>query len=72
MVVRFLNEFGFGFASDSLQAMDYSRKNGAKVINNSWGGGRKDSGEYFALKAASDEDIVLVMAAGNDALDNDS
>ena len=72
MSVRFLNEFGFGFSSDSLQAIDYARKNGAKVINNSWGGGRKDSGEFFALKAASDEDIVLVMAAGNDGLDNDA
>jgi thermitase len=72
MGVRFLNEFGFGFSSDSLQAIDYARKNGAKVINNSWGGGNKDSGEFFALKAASDEDIVLVMAAGNDGSDNDT
>ena len=71
MGVRFLNEFGFGFSSDALQAIDYSRKNGATVINNSWGGGPYDSGLYFAFKAASDADIVLLVAAGNDSEDND-
>lgn len=71
MTVRFLNDYGFGFSSDSLQAIDYARKNGATVINNSWGGGPFDSGEYFAFKAASDEGIVLVVAAGNDGVDTD-
>lgn len=71
MAVRFLDETGSGFASDALQAIDYSRKNGARVINNSWGGGPKDSGLYFAFKAANDADIVLVVAAGNDGADND-
>lgn len=72
MAVRFLDETGAGFASDALQAIDYSRKNGASVINNSWGGGPKDSGLYYAFNAANDADIVLVVAAGNDTEDNDN
>jgi len=71
MAVRFLDETGNGFSSDALQAIDYSRKNGARVINNSWGGGPDDSGVYYAFKAANDADIVLVVAAGNDGEDND-
>lgn len=71
MAVRFLDDFGNGFISDALQAIDYSRKNGAKVINNSWGGGGFDSGLYFSFKAASDDDISLVVAAGNDSINTD-
>lgn len=71
MTTRFLNDFGFGFSSDALQAIDYARKNGATVINNSWGGGPYDSGAYFAFKAASDEGIILVVAAGNNGVDTD-
>jgi hypothetical protein len=71
MGIRFIADEQGGLSSDGLQAIDYARKNGARVINNSWGGGPNDSGLFFALKAASDDDIVLVMSAGNDTVDTD-
>jgi subtilisin family serine protease len=72
MGVRWIADDGSGFTSDALQAVDYARKNGARIMNNSWHfGGQNDSGLFFALKAANDAGLLSVVAAGNDGLDTD-
>ena len=53
-----------------LEALDWAVKDGADVINNSWGGGpggNPASSPYqAAFKAAEDAGVVVVTAAGND------
>lgn len=53
-----------------LEALDWAVKDGADVINNSWGGGAggdpANSPYQAAFKAAEDAGVVVVTAAGND------
>ena len=53
-----------------LEALDWAVKDGADVINNSWGGGAgadpATSPYQVAFKAAEDAGVVVVTAAGND------
>ncbi len=53
-----------------LEALDWAVKDGADVINNSWGGGPggdpASSPYQAAFKAAEDAGVVVVTAAGND------
>jgi len=53
-----------------LEALDWAVKDGADVINNSWGGGAggnpSTSVYRTAFKAAEDAGVVVVTAAGND------
>ncbi len=53
-----------------LEALDWAVKDGADVINNSWGGGAggDPAGSVYrqAFKTAEDAGVVVVTAAGND------
>jgi subtilisin family serine protease len=69
MALRFLDAFGAGTTADAVSAIEYANDKGAHIINNSWGGG----GYSQALKDAIDASSALVVcAAGNDGLNNDS
>lgn len=62
---------GYGFGSDTmlLEALELAVKDGADVINNSWGSGvgfAADSIFQTAITNAEDSGIVVVNAAGND------
>uniref|UniRef100_UPI00404742BF S8 family serine peptidase n=1 Tax=Rheinheimera sp. TaxID=1869214 RepID=UPI00404742BF len=56
-----------------LEALDWAVKDGADVINNSWGGGAggdpANSPYQAAFQAAEDAGVVVVTAAGNDGPD---
>ncbi len=66
MPVRFLDLTGSGTTADAIAAIDYATKNGAHIINNSWGG----TGFSQALKDAIDAfPGIVVCAAGNGGLD---
>ncbi len=70
--LKFLNESGVGKTSDAINAINYAINRGAKVINNSWGGGSYSSTLHSALTTAYNNGIVIVAAAGNSSSNNDS
>ena len=39
MALKFLDYYGYGSTGDAINAIDYAVRNGAKILNNSWGGG---------------------------------
>ncbi len=57
--------------ADVLAAIAYARDNGADIINMSFGAHVWSSFERNAIKAAGQQGILVVAAAGNDARDND-
>ena len=71
MPVKFLDETGQGLTSDAVSAIEYAVANGAKVINNSWGGPGSNSLQQ-AIIAAGNAGRLVVSAAGNDGMNIDS
>ncbi len=75
MALKFLNSSGAGTTADAVRALDYATNNGAKVINNSWGG---DTGDLTsdpvcqAITRALAAGATVVSAAGTPAADLDS
>jgi beta propeller repeat protein len=76
MAVKALNTEGSGTSTDLANAISYAAKNGAKVINNSWGSRYRDASnaeDNFVIKdaviEASQRKAIVVFAAGN-ASDN--
>jgi subtilisin family serine protease len=71
MPLKFLDSNGMGTTSDAVKAIYYAVNNGAKVINNSWGGGGYSNALVEALNYAYNNKVVLVAAAGNSSNNND-
>lgn len=71
MALRFIGPNG-GTTSDAIRVINYSRLNGAHIINASWGGGGYSEGLANAIKACYAADIPVVAAAGNFTRDNDT
>lgn len=69
--LKFLNN-GVGRTSDAINAINYAINQGAKVINNSWGGTSYSSTLHSALTTAYNSGIVIVSAAGNSSSNNDN
>jgi subtilisin family serine protease len=68
MTLKFIGPDGSGSTSDAILAIEYAKKMGVKITNNSWGGPEYDQ----ALKDAIDKsNILIVAAAGNEGLNND-
>lgn len=65
MPLKFLDGNGSGTTAAAILAIEYAVDNGAKVINNSWGGPSYSRALHDAYKYAYDNDVVLVTAAGN-------
>jgi subtilisin family serine protease len=72
MPLKFLDENGSGTTSDAVKAIYYAVNNGAKVLNNSWGGGGFSNSLLNAIAYAYDHKVVFVAAAGNAASNNDT
>lgn len=72
MPLKFLDQNGSGSTSDAIIAMTYAVNNGAKVINNSWGGGSYSRALHEAYTYAYNSNVVIVSAAGNDGNNIDS
>ena len=72
MPLKFLDQNGSGSTSDAIMAISYAVNNGAKVINNSWGGGSYSRALHDAYTYAYNHNVVIVSAAGNDANNIDS
>ncbi|MEY2879572.1 MAG: hypothetical protein RLZZ15_1952 [Verrucomicrobiota bacterium] len=72
MIVKNSDASGSSSQSDSALCVDYAIANGAHVINCSFGGTSFSQTFFTALKAARDAGVIVVCAAGNDGLNNDT
>jgi subtilisin family serine protease len=72
MALKFLSAGGSGYTSDAIEAINYAIAKGAKILNNSWGGGGYDGALYNAIVAAKNSGIIFVAAAGNSGANNDT
>lgn len=72
MPLKFLSAQGGGRLSDALEAINYARMMKVNVMSNSWGGGGYSKALEDAIRAASEEGILFVAAAGNETNDNDA
>jgi len=66
LAVKFMNSRGKGTTSDAITAIDYAVKQGAKIVNCSFGSTAKSSALKDAVDHAQDKKVLLVVAAGND------
>jgi len=71
MALKFLAADGGGYISDAIAALNYAVRNGAKISNNSWGGGGHSQALLDAIRAAGNKNHIFVAAAGNESNDND-
>ena len=69
MPLRVLGDDGSGYVSDAITAYTYAARNGARVVNASFGGPSFSRAEHDAIAAAPN--TLFVVAAGNDAANND-
>jgi subtilisin family serine protease len=73
MGVKIFGDDGYSATSSQIAAaIRYSADNGARVSNNSWGGGGYSPAIYDAIRYAGDQGQLFVVAAGNDAANLDS
>lgn len=71
MVLRAFDAVGIGTVADVIEAMQYARLNGAKVINASYADTSFSQAEQDAINALNSAGILVVAAAGNESTDND-
>ena len=71
MPLKFLDNQGVGSTSDAISAIYYAIENGARVLNNSWGGPNYSAALHEAVAYSYNQGIVFVAAAGNTGTDND-
>lgn len=72
MPLKFLNSSGSGSTSKAIDAIMYAVNNGAKVINNSWGGSTYSRALHEAYTYAYEHNVVIVSAAGNSSANLDT
>jgi subtilisin family serine protease len=71
MALKFLSAGGSGSTSNAVRALDYAVAEGAKITNNSWGGGGFSSALSDAITRAQAAGQIFVAAAGNSNNNND-
>jgi serine protease len=72
MALKFLGASGSGSTSNAVRAIDYAIAKGAKILNNSWGGGGYSLALEQAITRAQTAGVIFVAAAGNAAANNDT
>jgi len=71
MVLRVFDDVGNATVADLIEAMEYARGNGAKIVNASYAGPDFSQAEKDAIAQLNSSGILLVAAAGNESADND-
>ena len=71
MGCKFLSASGSGRTSDAITCINYAVSKGARVLNNSWGGGGYSQSLYDAIAAARAKNVIFLAAAGNSGSNND-
>ncbi len=72
MALKFLAANGSGAISNAVRALDFAVAKGAKISNNSWGGGGYSASMHASLIAAEAAQHLFIAAAGNASSDNDA
>jgi subtilisin family serine protease len=71
MPVRFLDKDGNGTTEHGIDTILYAAKNGAKIINASWGSYLRSEALADAIRFAYSQGTLVIAAAGNDSKDTD-
>ncbi len=76
MPLKFLGRGGFGTTANAIKAINYAidrKQHGVnvRVINASWGSTQYSRALEDAIRAAGEQGILFVAAAGNNGTDND-
>jgi len=71
MAVKMLDATGGGTTAAAVESVLYATNMGAKISNNSWGGGGFSQALLDAILAANDSGALFVAAAGNASSNND-
>ena len=71
MALKFLSSSGSGTTADAVEAVLYASAMGARISNNSWGGGGYSLALEDAIRTAHEANSLFVAAAGNSNSDND-
>lgn len=69
--LKFLNKNGLGDTNNAIKAIYYAISMKADVINASWGNPTYTPELYSAIVKARDAGIMIVVAAGNNSVNND-
>ncbi len=72
MPLKFLDGKGSGTTANAVRAIDYAVRNGARVINNSWGGPSYSRALHEVMTYAYNSSVLIVSAAGNYHSNNDA
>lgn len=72
MPLKFLDSKGSGSTANAVRAIDYAVRNGARIINNSWGGPSYSRALHEVMSYAYNSSVMVVSAAGNYKSDNDA
>lgn len=72
MAVRVLDATGSGTTAAVIQGLNFAITHGARVVNMSLGGASFDQAFSDAITSAQDSGVVVVVAAGNSAVNTDS
>jgi subtilisin family serine protease len=72
MPLKFMDSTGSGTTSNAISAIYYAINNGARVINNSWGGPGYSQALHDALTFAYNHGVFIASAAGNYGTNNDA
>ena len=65
MPIKYLDSSGSGLSSNAVRAIDYAIKNGAVVLNNSWGSMNSSRAVSDAIERTRQAHMLFVAAAGN-------
>ncbi len=72
MPLKFLSARGSGSTADAISALDYAVMMGARISNNSWGGGAFSQALFDSIAAAQTAGHLFVAAAGNSSVNTDT
>jgi len=73
MAIKIFSSGGRGGPLDGvLEAIRYATKMGAKITNNSWGGGEASELLKQVIQEAGEKGVLFVAAAGNEKNNNDA
>jgi len=71
MILRAFDASGSATVADTIEAMDYARQNGARVVNASYSDTQFSQAEHDAIALLNSAGILFIAAAGNEGVDND-
>jgi len=70
MALKAFDKDGSGSLSSILPALEYARKKGVRISNNSWGGGAYSQALFDEISMQNEESQFFVTAAGNSGSNN--